>query len=120
MWLSAGYIAVVGILGLISLWPKVNPPLVSAQSVKTVPPLVLQAQGLVNSAETLRPGPALVLGVVNINQASIAELDSLPGVGSALAKRIIAGRPYQRLEDLDRIKGVGPKLLERLRPWTTL
>ncbi len=56
--------------------------------------------------------------IVNLNTATQAELEALPGVGAGLAKRIIAARqqkPFASLEDLDRVPGVGTKLLEKLR-----
>ncbi len=59
---------------------------------------------------------------VNLNTATHAEIDALPGVSKALATRIIAARqqhPITSLEDLDRIPGVGPKLLKRLEPQVT-
>lgn len=52
---------------------------------------------------------------VDLNAASLAELDGLPGIGPVLAERIVAGRPYRRLGDLDRVKGIGPKKLAALR-----
>jgi competence protein ComEA len=70
-----------------------------------------------NSARTLTPGPVRpAVAKVNLNTASQAELESLPRVGPAMAKRIIQGRPYRNLEDLDKVKGVGPKMLEVLAP----
>jgi competence protein ComEA len=53
---------------------------------------------------------------VNVNTASIAELEALPGVGAKMAQRIVEGRPYARLKDLDAVKGIGANLLKRLEP----
>ncbi len=56
---------------------------------------------------------------VSLNRASLAELESLPGVGPTLARRIVDHRPYLRIDDLARVPGVGPRLLETLRPLVT-
>ncbi len=57
---------------------------------------------------------------VSLNSATPAELDTLPGVGPAIAQRIIEGRPYSALEDLLEVRGIGPATLEKLRPFITL
>ncbi len=58
----------------------------------------------------------LISGRVNLNSASLEQLEALPKVGPALASRIVAGRPYRSLADLDRVKGVGPAALKTLEP----
>jgi phosphatidylserine/phosphatidylglycerophosphate/cardiolipin synthase-like enzyme len=58
-------------------------------------------------------------GLVNLNTASLEELETLPGVGKGMAKRIMAARPIRSWEDVDRIPGVGAKLLERVRDRVT-
>lgn len=58
-------------------------------------------------------------GLVNINSASAAELETLPGVGANRAADIIAGRPYESIEDLQKVSGIGAKTLEKLRPLVT-
>ena len=54
--------------------------------------------------------------LVNLNTATGAELEALPGIGPAKAQAIIAHRPYNTVEDLDGVPGIGPATLESLRP----
>ena len=58
--------------------------------------------------------------VVNVNTATQAELESLPGVGPVIARRIIEGRPYRSVDELNRVKGIGKKRLEEIRPVVTV
>jgi competence ComEA-like helix-hairpin-helix protein len=57
---------------------------------------------------------------VNINAASIEELQQVPGVGPATAKAIVEGRPYGTVDDLKNVLGVGPAKLEKMRPRVTV
>lgn len=54
---------------------------------------------------------------MDLNQASIEELKQLRGVGDVMAKRIIAGRPYVKIEDLLKTNGIGAKTLEKIQPY---
>jgi hypothetical protein len=53
---------------------------------------------------------------IDLNRAPLDELRSLPGLGPTLTERVVADRPYQTVDDLDRVRGIGPKTIARLRP----
>jgi competence ComEA-like helix-hairpin-helix protein len=57
---------------------------------------------------------------IDINTATQKELEALPGVGPTIAKRIIEGRPYRSVDELDRVNGIGKKRLEEIRPLVTV
>ncbi|EKP94946.1 ComEA family DNA-binding protein [Thermaerobacter subterraneus] len=62
-------------------------------------------------------------GRIDINRATAAELEALPGIGPALAQRIVADRevngPFRRPQDLTRVPGIGEKTLAQLLPHIT-
>ena len=69
----------------------------------------------------MRAAPGIsAAGQVNLNTVTQAELEALPGIGPALAKRIIEVRPYRSVEDLDRVQGIGPATLAKIRPLVTV
>ncbi len=60
---------------------------------------------------------------IPVNQATVEELDAVPGIGPGLARRIVERRetqgPFAELEELQQIPGVGEKTLEKLHPYLT-
>jgi len=54
--------------------------------------------------------------LLNINIASQSEIETLPEIGPALAARIIAARPFETVDDLKRVKGIGDKTLASIAP----
>ncbi len=79
-----------------------------------LPPLVTFAPEF-TSAETG--------ALLDLNTADQAALETLPGIGKALAQRILAYRethgPFSSVDELQAVEGIGPGILARLRPYVT-
>jgi len=70
----------------------------------------------VASTGKLQPGDP----PIDVNTADAAELVRIPGVGPVTAQNILAARsdrPFSSVDDLDRVKGIGPKTLEKIRTY---
>lgn len=92
-----------------------------------------QAEGPAHSAgavsdSTQDPGGPLPVEtsalLVDINRASQAELESLPGIGPVTAQKIVADReengPFSKIEDIERVSGIGPAKFEQIKPLITV
>ena len=68
------------------------------------------------------PGPSS--SPIDLNRATTVELTRLPGVGPTLARRIVDARdaqgPFARVDDLERVRGMSARKVERLRAFATV
>jgi DNA uptake protein ComE-like DNA-binding protein len=80
----------------------------------TIAAFAFAAKALVNSASAGQASGAKV----DLNSASEKDLEDLPGVGAATAKKIIAGRPYSSASDLSKA-GVSAATIKKITPLVT-
>jgi competence protein ComEA len=69
-----------------------------------------------NSPATAPSQPASITGKISLNNGTLAELEALPEIGPKTAQAIIDGRPYAKVEDVDRVPGIGPKAMQAILP----
>ena len=94
--------------------------------VKPLPPEPREAAEPTENAsptektKSQKPSQPALGGRLNINRANAAELELLPNIGPKLAQAIIAFReangPFRSIVELDQVKGIGAKTLEKLAP----
>lgn len=100
----------------VSSSPSEDPILSETSSNRTDP----VSSSVSQSNSTTSAAPATP-GVVNINTATAAQLETLPGIGEVKAQAIIAYReaygPFRSVEELTLVKGIGEKTLQKLLPY---
>lgn len=77
-----------------------------------------------HAAIVQQAAPKAAADPVNVNTATAAQFEALPGIGPTMARRIVEHRekhgPFAKLEDLMQVKGIGEKAFLRLRPLLTV
>ena len=81
------------------------------------PTPILTATAIQTSTEVPKSAPTPSTNKLDINTASVTELENLPGVGPVTARSIIAARPFNSADDLRNVKGIGDKRYEKIRPY---
>lgn len=111
--------------------PAPAEPPVSSSSASPSRPVTSPGLALVTPVSPGKTAPSgkkdeaqLRLHPVNLNTATLEELQRLPGVGPKMAERIVAFRQengrFKSLSDLDNVKGIGEKRMDKLGPLVTL
>jgi competence protein ComEA len=128
-WAAVIVLGLAGVAGVLRAWVAAPPRMLehrpAAPSTAHVVAGVDSAPAMSEPAAPSEKSEAPVSAArrINVNSASAAELDLLPGIGPALAGRIIADReangPFRTLDDLDRVSGIGPKTVAKLAPYAT-
>lgn len=86
----------------------------------TIDPAQLLVDGSVVTVLALSDPSNTATQLINLNLATAAELESLPGIGPQFAQAIIEHRPYRHLSDLNRVPGIGEATINRLRGLVTV
>lgn len=103
-----------------------SPPVSTASTSSTAQPTLTEPSSspatILTSqpSEASRPSPDPSDVRLDLNAATQAQLEDLPGIGPSKAKAIIAYRDrkggFRSVDDLLQVKGIGPKMFEKLRP----
>jgi competence protein ComEA len=101
----------------------VSEPAGRSPAADTVPPAVARP-GTPTTPATKSKKEAALAESINVNTATVAELQRLPGIGAKLAQRIVDERSlrgrFKAVDDLRRVSGIGAKTLEKLRPYVAV
>ncbi|HEY9746126.1 MAG TPA: helix-hairpin-helix domain-containing protein [Oculatellaceae cyanobacterium] len=132
--LSIFLCALTGMTGYL-LWPQPQTVLnlrPAASSMEVVAPAVLDSEAEPLQAQTPvsekhsksrrhKPAKPKAPPVLNINTASLQQLQLLPGIGPKMAERVLQYRKehgvFRSPEEIMEVKGIGPKKFEKLRPY---
>src|SRR6266542_1138318 len=98
--------------------PRALPPPNPFSRISATPALSPSA-AIVGPAEAKKSHPkeTIELGRIDINTATEKELRMIPGIGSVMAGRIIAARPFRSADDLKKVNGIGDKKYAKIRPY---
>ena len=122
---ACAVLAIASIGGLVWSWNRtIERDAYSESSILDTDTSRARLNGVVSSSLSPDPKSLSAIKLIDINNASIAELDLLPGIGPALGAQIIADREangrFDTIDDLQRVSGIGPKKVEKIRALVVL
>lgn len=118
LWIAVGVVVGASTAGIALSISRIAP-------LPTLEPAATEAMRTSGGEEPAKPGRPVVLAArkINLNTASPSELERLPGIGPTMARRITEHRgrhgSFTTVDSLGRVRGIGPKTIERLRPLVT-
>lgn len=106
----------VALLNRAGIWQSTQPQILAdmRQRLRDEADKLKKIRDNVNQVRTPDDSP------LNLNTASNKELETIPGIGPVTANKITAGRPYQSVEDLLKIHGIGKKTLDKIAPYVSV
>ena len=106
----------VALLNRAGIWQSTQPHILAEtrQRLRDEAENLKKIRDNVNQVRTHDDSP------LDLNTASNKELEKIPGIGPVTANKITAGRPYQSVDDLLKIHGIGKKRLEKIAPYVTV
>jgi competence protein ComEA len=117
--------ALVVVMALVVIQSRLNRPriITPAVAIATGSPIVASTSSIADTGadpSAKREGTCANSSVVDLNSASAAELEALPGIGPVMAQRILDWRSangrFSHVRELREIQGVGEKTFRRLEP----
>ncbi|MDR3566839.1 MAG: helix-hairpin-helix domain-containing protein [Syntrophobacteraceae bacterium] len=100
--------------------PARSVPAPAVQKPSTPPESEPPAKPAASAKEKGRAGKLIAGQKVDINTAGKEELDKLPDIGSVKARAIIEGRPYHKIEDIMKVKGIKQHTFDRIKDYITV
>jgi hypothetical protein len=94
-------------------------PKAAERAVRT-PVAPTKSKGAASGRKRRKGAKPVLTKPVAVNTAKVARMLAVKWLSAAVARAIIAGRPYASLDDLCRVRGMGPKLLAKIRHQLTL
>jgi len=118
-WTEAGYITRDHINFAVPYMVSTKPTVVRSDESNIINVIFADNKKLptAKTAKKIKPKqPA----AVSLNQASLEEIEALKGISKKLAENIVSERPFESLDEVLKVKGIGSRLLDKIRQFITL